>query len=120
MTGLVDNSGRALLRIRLQHPDSAIEFELDAWIDTGFTGELVIPLQQAVQFNLPLGSAIRAGLADGSEVELNTYTCLLDWFGAWKQIEIIANEGQFPLLGVGLLLGHALHIDYPDKTLSVT
>jgi clan AA aspartic protease len=120
VTGLVDNSGRALLRIRLQHPVSAAEFELDAWIDTGFTGELVIPLQHVVQFSLPLGSAIRAGLADGSEVELNTYTCRLDWFGEWKQIEIIANAGQFPLLGVGLLLDRALHIDYPDKSLSIT
>ena len=120
MTGLVDNSGRALLRIRLRDPVSATEFELDSWIDTGFTGELVIPLQQVVRFNLPLGSAIRAGLADGSEVELNAYTCLLDWFGEWKQIEVIANEGQFPLLGVGLLLDHALYIDYPGKTLSVT
>jgi clan AA aspartic protease len=120
MIGTVDNSGRALLRIRLQHPSSSTELELDAWIDTGFTGELVLPLDRVVQFKLPLGPAIRAALADGSEVDLNAYTCLLDWFGEWKQIEVIANEGQFPLLGVGLLLDHELHIDYQSKTLSVT
>jgi predicted aspartyl protease len=116
----VDNSGRALLRIRLRNPVSATEFELDAWIDTGFTGELVVPLRQVVQFNLPLGSAIRGGLADGSEVELHTYTCLLDWFGQWKPIEDIANDGQFPLLGVGLLLDHVLCVDYPGKAVGVT
>ena len=69
MTGTVDSSGRALLRLRMQHPISASETELDAWIDTAFTGELVLPLQQVVLLGFPLGPAVRAGLADGSEVE---------------------------------------------------
>ena len=41
MNGSVDDSGRALVRIRLKHPTDSTEAELDAWIDTGFTGELV-------------------------------------------------------------------------------
>ncbi len=45
MTGSVDGSGRALVRIRLKNPSDATETELDAWIDTGFTGELVLPQQ---------------------------------------------------------------------------
>jgi Mg2+-importing ATPase len=39
MTGSVDGSGRALIRIRLKNPTDPTEAELDAWIDTGFTGE---------------------------------------------------------------------------------
>jgi predicted aspartyl protease len=68
MTGEVDGSGRALLRVRLRHPTSNIETELDAWVDTGFTGELVVPQPQITALGLPLGPAIRARLADGSEV----------------------------------------------------
>src|SRR5437588_1184215 len=108
MNGTVDGSGRALLRIRIQHPVSAAETEIDAWVDTGFTGELVIPHQQVMSLNLPLGPAVRAGLADGSEVDLDTYTCHLDWLGQQKRIEVVANQGQSPLLGVGLLLDHRL------------
>jgi clan AA aspartic protease len=120
MTGTVDSSGRALLRIHVRHPVSKAETELDAWVDTGFTGELVLPLSQITSLGLPLGPAVRAGLADGSEIELDTYTCQLDWFGNWFRIEVVANQGQFPLLGVGLLLNRDLHIDYRAKTVSVS
>jgi predicted aspartyl protease len=102
MTGLVDCSGRALLQVRLRHPTSAIESVVDCWIDTGFTGELVMPRQKILELGLPPGIAVRAGLADGTEVDLDTYTCMLNWFGEWKRIEVLAGGGQFPLLGVGL------------------
>ena len=119
MTGVVDGAGRALLRVRLRHPTSNVETDLDAWIDTGFTGELGVPQGQINALGLALGPAIRAKLADGSEVELETYLCMLEWFGVWKQIEIISNTGPYPLLGVGLLLGHELRIDYRAQTLSL-
>lgn len=118
MTGVVDSDGRALLRVRLRHPTSNVETELDVWIDTGFTGELVMPQAQITALGLPVGPYVRARLADGSDVELESYLCLLEWFGNLKQIEIIANKGHFPLLGVGLLLGHDLHIAY--RTQAVT
>ena len=119
MTGTVDELGRALLRITLRHPVAETESRLDAWIDTGFTGDLVVPRSQLRSMNLPLGPTARAVLADGSEIGLETFTCLLQWFGEWRRIEVIANEGQYPLLGVTLLQGHALHIDYRTGTISV-
>lgn len=60
-----------------------------------------------------------ARLADGSDVQLDTYTCLLDWFDEWKRIEVVANDGQFPLLDVGLLLDRDLPVHYRAKTVSV-
>jgi clan AA aspartic protease len=119
MTGSVDDSGRALVRIRLKNPSDATETELDAWIDTGFTGELVLPQQNVVSLGLPLGPAVMARLATGSDIQLDTYTCLLEWFDEWKRIEVVANQGQYPLLGVGLLLDHDLHIDYRAKTIAI-
>jgi clan AA aspartic protease len=119
MMGVVDGSGRALLRIHLRHPTTQVETELDAWVDTGFTGELVMPQAQISALGLSLGPAIRARLADGSEVELETYLCLVDWFGTWNPIEIVANAGANPLLGVGLLLGHELNINYRTQTVTL-
>jgi predicted aspartyl protease len=43
MTGVVDAAGRTLLRIHVRQPDTHNDTELDAWVDTGFTGELVVP-----------------------------------------------------------------------------
>jgi clan AA aspartic protease len=120
MTGSVDGSGRALVRIRLKNPTEAMEAEVDAWIDTAFTGELVLPKQLVTSLGLPLGSSVMARLATGSDVQVDTYTCLVDWFSEWKRIEVVANEGQFPLLGVGLLLDHDLHIGYRVKSVTVT
>src|SRR5262245_24706830 len=100
MTGSVDGSGRALVGIRLNNPADATETEADAWIDTGFTGELVLPQQKVTSLGLPLGPAVMARLANGSDIQLDTYTCLVEWFDEWRRIEVVANEGQYPLLGV--------------------
>ena len=119
MTGAVDSSGRALLRVQLRHATTAVPVEFDAWIDTGFTGELVLPRSKIVHLALPLGPAVQAVLADGSPVGLDSYLCELKWFDNWKSIEIIANDGQFPLLGIDLLRERELRIDYRAGTLSV-
>jgi clan AA aspartic protease len=119
MVGSVDGFGRAILRVRVKNPNSGELSELDAWIDTGFTGELVLSQQQVNALGLALGKAITAGLADGSEVQLDAFTCDVEWFGEWKRIQVIANQGQFPLLGVGLLLDRELHINYRNKALSL-
>ena len=44
---------------------------------------------------------------------------LIDWFGAERSLEVIANEGEIPLLGVGLLLGKDLRVDYRNLKLSL-
>jgi clan AA aspartic protease len=120
VTGIVDDAGRAIVPIQLRHPVSGVETPVGAWIDTGFTGDLVLPAQLISSMGLPLGPAVSAVLADGSVVQLDTYTCMLEWFGQWKSIEVVVNKGQFPLLGVGLLLDHELRVDYPWKTVNLT
>jgi predicted aspartyl protease len=92
---------------------------VDAWVDTGFTGDLVAPSAQIALLGLPLGPGVPARLANGSEVELDSYLCLLEWFGSWRQIEVDSSTARFPLLGVGLLLGHELRIDYTAGTVTV-
>jgi len=56
-------------------------------------------------------------LADGSKVQLDTYLCYLDWFDQQIPVQVIANDGEYPLLGTGLLDRRVLHIDYAAKKL---
>ena len=49
---------------------------------------------------------------------LESFTCFLDWFGEDRAVEVIANDGEYPLLGIGLLVGHRLVVD--DTQLTVT
>ena len=119
MTGRVDESGRALLAVRARASASAPQVTFDAWIDTGFNGHLVLPRTLIASLGLPIGFATQAVLADGSEIELDCHRGQLEWFGAWWAVQVVVGDGPFPLLGVGLLLGHDLHIDYTRMTLTL-
>lgn len=60
-----------------------------------------------------------AVLADGSKVSLETFICFADWFGERIPVQVIANDGKYPLLGTGLLEGRQLSINYVTKELSL-
>lgn len=119
MTGRVDNSERALLPVRIRPTSSAPAHEIETWIDTGFTGDLVLPQQLIATLSLPQSGTVQAVLADGSQVVLSTYSCVIDWFGVERYLEVVANSGQFPLLGVGLLLGLDLRISYRSSEVTI-
>ena len=117
MNGLVDNRGRALLVLSVRATRSADPVDLTVWIDTAFTGELVIPRTTIESLGLPQSAAVMAGLADGTQVVLESYSCVIDWFGDLRLVEVIENDGQIPLLGVGLLSDRRLEVDYRNRSL---
>lgn len=105
MNGIIDLNGRALISIDVRCDAESTPETFEAWVDTGFTGDLVLPQRQIDVLGLPRSGSVDAILADGSETVCPTYTCLLDWFGNVRRLEVVANQGTHPLLGVGLLLG---------------
>jgi clan AA aspartic protease len=119
MNGYVDHTGRALVRIVVPSPATTTAIEIEAWIDTGFTGELVLPQDRIAALGLPRSAVVKAELGDGSETVLEVYSCLIEWFGRVQQIEVIATTGTSPLLSVGLLQGHTLTIDYTSRMLTI-
>jgi len=119
MNGLVDSGGRALLEIGLRPTGDASAQSMTAWIDTGFTGELVLPQSTVDELRLPLSGTVGAVLADGSQVAMRTYQCFIDWFDGVRRLEVVANEGECPLLGVGLLFDRELRIDYRSRVVAL-
>ena len=119
MNGHVDNDGRALLTVAIRPSEEAAPCEIEAWIDTGFNGDLVLPQQRIDDLALTQSGTVMGILADGSEIVLDQYQCWIDWFGEQFDLEVIANEGEFPLLGVGLLADHDLHISYRSGEVSI-
>lgn len=112
MKGLIDESGRALLRVELRSSPESSASLVDVWIDTGFTGELVLPFPTIQALGCVQSGSVDAILADGSQIELKTYTCFVEWFDGIRRLEVVANNGEYPLLGVGLLLGLELRLNY--------
>lgn len=112
MRGSVDANGRALLNVRIGADSESQPVAIEAWIDTGFTGDLVLPQATIEMLALHQSGSVDAILADGSQIEVKTYTCFVNWFGEERRLEVIANKGEFPLLGIGLLLGLELRANY--------
>ncbi len=120
MKGFVDNGGRALIEVELRKSASGNSTCVYVWVDTGFTGDLVMPVAMIESLGLEPSGSVDAILADGSQIALSTYSCLIEWFGNTKTLEIIANDGECPLLGVGLLLGLELRVDYRNLQMQLT
>ena len=93
--------GERWLFLRMRGSADAEASPLAAWVDTAFTGDLTLPRSAIERLGLTQSAAVMAGLADGTRVVLETYTCLVEWFGADRAVEVVKSDGQFPLLGVG-------------------
>ena len=120
MSGFVDDNLRALVRIQVSASGDAKREDILVWIDTAFNGGLVIPQRQIAELGLVKQSSAEAILADGHSVELETFACFLDWFGSSYETQVVANDGEYPLLGTMLLEGHRLVIDYEAKTVELS
>ena len=116
MNGIVDESRRALLDVPVAADKDAMKEPLRVWIDTAFNGCLAIPRPQIERLGLKQASTTQAILADGQLVDLETFTCYLDWFGSVYRTQAVANDGEFPLLGTMLLADRKLMIDYTTKS----
>ena len=119
MKGFVDHLGHAFIMIHVRASDVAALHGVQAWIDTGFNGDLVLPQQTIDDLELAASGTVKAALADGSVVTLQRYLCLVEWFGTERELEVVANSGEYPLLGVGLLVGLDLHISYRTGEITI-
>lgn len=119
MNGFVDSAGRALLEIELKRTRNSSAHRVIAWIDTGFTGDLVLPRTSVDELSMPLIGTVGAVLADGSQANMEVYECFIQWFDELQRLEVVANDGQHALLGVGLLLDRDLRIDYRSKLITL-
>ncbi len=64
--GFIDSQGHPWIRIHVRGTNPGETAELDALIDTGFTGFLLLPLAQAFPLGLTLIGTMEYTLADGT------------------------------------------------------
>ena len=93
------------------------ELTLDAVIDTGFDGDLCLPVPVAIELGLELYGAQRVQLADGSIRSELVFIGKAGFAGKPPQeVEILLTEAGDALIGVGFLADWRLEIDFPKKT----
>ncbi len=105
MTGIVSADLEAKLALRLQSGSEAPEIQ--AVIDTGFTGFLTLPSSLIVRLNLPWLCRQEGQLADGSLHAFDVYCATVSWDGMPRMIEVEAVDAE-PLIGMEMLRDHEL------------
>ena len=119
MNGTVDSQGRALLPISIRQTPVGHATQINVWVDTGFTGDLVLPRDQIERLGLRACLIVQTTLADGSAAKLDSFVAWVDWFGELQEVEVCASSGQNILLGVRLMLGRRLLVDYDSMNLTL-
>ena len=85
-------------------------WEIEAVIDTGFSGFLTVPPLLATELGLDFRGTSRATLADGSEVMLPSYGIAVLWDGQPRYVEADA-ANAIPLVGMRMLDRHNLMVE---------
>lgn len=106
--GAVNARLEAVLKLRVRGPGGT-EAEIEAVVDTGYTGTLTLPAAVVASLGLARRSGGRAILADGSSRRFNMFAAEVEWGGSWRGV-VASAIGDEPLAGMGLLAGHELRV----------
>ena len=102
-------AGEPVVRLALRGP-SGLTREVDAVVDTGFTGFLTLPPAIVTALDLRRADVQVVVLADGSRATLTAHAVEVSWDGRLRDAFAYA-AGSTPLIGIALMDGYRLCID---------
>ena len=106
ITGVVTAFREAIIRLQVQG-ELGEERQIEAVIDTGFTGMLTLPSSLIKELGLFWQRRGRALLADGSETVFDIYEATVIWDGSPRRVAVDAVDSD-PLVGMSLLRGYEM------------
>ena len=112
ITGTVNERREALISIEV-HGSRGKRLVMDAVIDTGFDGFLILPPSLIEALGLRRLGSEDAELGDGSIRKLAVYSAGVMWDGAMRFGRVNAAEIE-PLVGMELLAGYELRIQVAE------
>lgn len=104
-----DGAHEALLTVSVLGPTGE-RAELEAVVDTGFTGALCLGAETVEALGLPFVGRGAAVLADGRAVEIHYHRGRVLWHGRERGVQVLRAEGG-PLVGMSLLRGSTLTME---------
>jgi clan AA aspartic protease len=111
LRGRVVSGGReAVIVITVLNDFTNGATEVEAIIDTGFTGHLTLPPEMVRSFSLPKRGFVEAELADGGVASLEVFDVRLLWHGEPRRVPVYVTGGA-PLVGMSLLRGSRLTVE---------
>ena len=107
--GVVNAAYEPVISLTLQGP-SGQPRDIQAVVDTGYTGFLTLPSALVAELQLPFVNTGWALLANDDEVRFSIHGVTVLWDGQPRDIEADV-AGSVPLVGMRLLDQHNLNID---------
>jgi clan AA aspartic protease len=108
MAGVVNAAREAVLSVTVRGPGGGGQ-DIEAAIDTGFTGSLTLPPALIAALALPWQGYGRAVLADGSTSLFDVHEATVIWDGQPCRVPASAID-VMPLVGMSLMDGFELNI----------
>ena len=118
-SGRVTSSKKPLVRLTfLDHSGNSHLIPLV--LDTGFTGNVLLPERYVNRLGLSTGITTQGHLANGEFLEIPTGYATLVWQGGRRRVRIL-QLGTEPLLGMEFLWNHRITIDaVPNGPVTIT
>jgi clan AA aspartic protease len=104
-----NDAPRATLTLIGDNGPTDVEFV----VDTGFTGTLALPPGLLASVGATLEGIRLIQLADGSPLRTPFWTLQVEWYGELRVVRATALDDE-PLIGIGLLREHHLHIEVTE------
>ena len=108
IAGYVNRDMEAIVSVDLID-DNGYRWRQEVVIDTGFSGDLTLPVGFIHQLGLTLAGQVDATLADGQTVEINQYQATAFWDGERLTVDVMESRNQY-LLGTNLVEGRTLTV----------
>lgn len=95
------------------------EINVPAMIDTGYNGEIILPISSIRDMNLEFLGTIDSELANGEIVDTELYKSRMKWFNEIREITVGASQSEDILLGTLLLANCRLEVDFKQRLVSI-
>lgn len=102
----------ATIRLAVHHVNGQ-EQEVEAILDTGFSGSLTLPPAVIAALGLPWRTRGAVILANGSEDQFDIYAGVIRWDSTPRDVLVEAADTD-PLVGMALLTGYDIHIQVAE------
>ncbi len=107
--GVVNAAYEAVVTLHLLDPEGRTR-DIEAVIDTGYSGFLTLPLGLVDELGLPFAYMGQAFLANDAVVDFDVHEVTLLWDSQPRQFKADAT-GSNPLVGMAMLERHDLNVE---------
>ena len=117
--GRVITSGKPLVRLEFLDRQQN-RHVIPMVLDTGFTGQVLLPERYVTRLGLALDRSTQGHLANGEFIAIPSGDAVVIWQGTSRNVQFV-QTGTEPLLGMEFLWNHRITIDaVPNGPVTIT